>query len=45
MTEEHPVAEPIPQEELTAYAGRWVAVADGRVYVSTQEGQILCFGS
>lgn len=31
MTEEHPVEKPIPQEELTAYAGRWVAVADGRV--------------
>jgi poly(A) polymerase len=31
MTEENPVAEPIPDEELAAYAGRWVAIADGRV--------------
>jgi putative nucleotidyltransferase with HDIG domain len=31
MTEENPVEEPMPQEELTAYAGRWIAVADGRV--------------
>ncbi len=31
MTEEQPVLEPILKEELTAYSGRWVAVADGRV--------------
>lgn len=31
MTEEQPNVMEIPQEELAAYVGRWVAIADGRV--------------
>ncbi len=36
-----------PQKVSQLYlgGGAGIAVADGRVYVSTQEGQILCFGS
>jgi putative nucleotidyltransferase with HDIG domain len=31
MTDVQPSEEPISREELNAYAGRWVAIADGRV--------------
>jgi tRNA nucleotidyltransferase/poly(A) polymerase len=31
MTEEQQAEGPLSQEEITAYAGRWVAIADGKV--------------